>query len=1250
METFRISFPLSISVLVTLLLLSTNSFTQEKEFIGRKLLFDGNQSSFQTITSKNIEAPSIESLSAFNTKTKQAEKYVFGGSVIWSAQDAAAIANTAELNDDGSLPFNAWGLNNMRLTLYNELNNTPVWEFPSPQSDPNVAVSDDGTVIAVTTGYNFYLLDRSNGGIKFQIQMPDSFYTFYTDVKRDGSQAIYLAQATGQGTTSSIISLDLSGSTPLVNWTYDIPASEIGNWAGVNFTAYTNRVVVNGRNHVYVFNSDDGTLIWDRFVDNTESPAVISGDGSIIATADNSGFIQTRMFNPSTNNYDLLWQYRVPAGIYTNWASSIGISANGNTIVAGSLIFYASDYDGTIMAFDTFGDGTPKWVHTGAGDLVDDIAISDDGRVAAAVTWGDLNHLKPDLLVFDVETGELTFDVVTPGSFFTVDISQDGSKVLAGGKAVHAREFGNGGRLYFAEIDLGGGSVSGNVDLAGTSDNSGVLIQVSGLTRTAFTDVNGNYLIKNVPAGSYSITAEKPGYSFGSVSNVNVVSGDTTENVNFALAEFSLLPPVLNASTNLSGYIMLGWSTMFKSYEKQLEIAKAIGDPFTEFEEFSTQSVNSRSSENNSHKNSFDKMDLLDSIAVYRALVSGGPYTKIGSVDASQNNFADSTVFPLKDYYYVINLFNETGQSIYSNEVLGKVSDSLLTFSFDAPQGTVPNIDGIISPGEWSDAFKVDISDVLGFSGGSPKPQGSVFMYVKFNDENNTLYIAGEDFLNTSLDDNEGFGLYFDDNGNNMFEPQDALPVFQEGNFWAYWHPSGADLRFRKIFKGGGVGDVITVTDAQLVFTDGAGYVQAEVAIPMGFMEGYELQVFGPDKTPTLGAFLIERIAGAAVFNGWWPQTMNSVFNPLYFGDVGIDVSLTAPPYAPDNISVDRQNNDLFITWSDPTLGLNNDPLSVAPVVRLYRNNELYTTLNAGVGSFLDEDVECELWYEYKMDAYIVIGDDTLYSPMSRSFGDFACIEPEMTVLKYDDDSWEAFYVVDFNYDNNKFAVRFTPTYYPARVLRIETLVNDNGPFEFTINKDEGGMPGEILAGPYRVTSGVAAAVRSVNQTLPGNDPPEFDAGDYWVLINYLPESPGNPGIGTDTNPPNSNRGMYYLTSSGWQNATFGNLMISSYIADIPISVEDETNSVPLVYELSQNYPNPFNPSTTIKYSIADQSVVKLTVFNSIGQEVARLVNEIQEPGSYSVTFDASALSSGVYFYKISAGNFVSTRKMLLIK
>ncbi len=89
---------------------------------------------------------------------------------------------------------------------------------------------------------------------------------------------------------------------------------------------------------------------------------------------------------------------------------------------------------------------------------------------------------------------------------------------------------------------------------------------------------------------------------------------------------------------------------------------------------------------------------------------------------------------------------------------------------------------------------------------------------------------------------------------------------------------------------------------------------------------------------------------------------------------------------------------------------------------------------------------------------------------------------------------------------------------------------------------------------------------------------------------------------------------------------------------------------IPTKFALHQNYPNPFNPSTTISYDLPVRSRVKLSIYNILGQEVATLVNDEQEPGRYDVKFDASGLPSGVYFYTLQTPYFTKTNKMVLVK
>jgi ligand-binding sensor domain-containing protein len=109
-------------------------------------------------------------------------------------------------------------------------------------------------------------------------------------------------------------------------------------------------------------------------------------------------------------------------------------------------------------------------------------------------------------------------------------------------------------------------------------------------------------------------------------------------------------------------------------------------------------------------------------------------------------------------------------------------------------------------------------------------------------------------------------------------------------------------------------------------------------------------------------------------------------------------------------------------------------------------------------------------------------------------------------------------------------------------------------------------------------------------------------------------------------------------------------------LSEMITDVQQTTTQLLEKYSLSQNYPNPFNPSTTISYSIPERSNVRLSIFNTLGQNISEMVNEVRDAGSYEQSFDASQLSSGIYFYRIEAASvsnsktFVETKKMVLMK
>lgn len=97
------------------------------------------------------------------------------------------------------------------------------------------------------------------------------------------------------------------------------------------------------------------------------------------------------------------------------------------------------------------------------------------------------------------------------------------------------------------------------------------------------------------------------------------------------------------------------------------------------------------------------------------------------------------------------------------------------------------------------------------------------------------------------------------------------------------------------------------------------------------------------------------------------------------------------------------------------------------------------------------------------------------------------------------------------------------------------------------------------------------------------------------------------------------------------------------------VGVEDNTQ-LPQIFALDQNYPNPFNPSTKISWQSPVAGYQSIKVYDVLGNEVATLINEEKPVGSYEVEFNASNLSSGVYLYKLQAGNFVETKKMILLR
>jgi len=120
---------------------------------------------------------------------------------------------------------------------------------------------------------------------------------------------------------------------------------------------------------------------------------------------------------------------------------------------------------------------------------------------------------------------------------------------------------------------------------------------------------------------------------------------------------------------------------------------------------------------------------------------------------------------------------------------------------------------------------------------------------------------------------------------------------------------------------------------------------------------------------------------------------------------------------------------------------------------------------------------------------------------------------------------------------------------------------------------------------------------------------------------------------------------------TSWSNSTAPPGKANTKFIMSPITSVSTTGTIiPVEYSLSQNYPNPFNPVTKINFAIPKQGFVAIKVFDILGREVSKLVSEVKAPGNYSVDFDASALSSGIYFYRLESNGFTDIKRMVLVK
>lgn len=466
-----------------------------------------------------------------STLQNPALNHMNASSIRWITSDPIAIGDRCATSRNGLYQVTGWGLNTERVSLYNNLSAVPLWEYPSnPNTFINyVAISDTGGYISNGSYHNIYIFNRASNtpifNFNLETQLPDTGIAGPVEITSNGDFII----ATASRSDSSWIFGFNRNST---NWVWRYRVGQTNNTGGatiqgVKMSGNDSLVIVNTYLGFYVFRTYTGQLVYSGSVNpsstsGTQFPQAISGNGNYIATINYSGIMRVYQWNGTT--YNFVWQ----AAESGSWITAVDISYDGTKIAYGTLVFVSGGgFDGRIKYFNS-SSSTPVWTYPNTGDQVTSVSFSRNGKVLAVSTYADLGNNNYDLLVFktSVPAAAPIFGVSSAGSFFWCNTSNDGSTVIASGKAVHARTFGNGGEAYNIFIDtndtplgLGNNNLPATFSLEQNYPNpfnpvttinyslpTGEFVNITmydQLGRAVKTIVN-----ENRPAGSYSVQVD----------------------------------------------------------------------------------------------------------------------------------------------------------------------------------------------------------------------------------------------------------------------------------------------------------------------------------------------------------------------------------------------------------------------------------------------------------------------------------------------------------------------------------------------------------------------------------------------------------------------------------------------------------------------------------------------------------------------------------------------------------------------
>lgn len=385
-----------------------------------------------------------------NEKSVSTDYSVYSSSIRWNLIVTGSIANDMSISGNGLVGYCGWNINSKRIAAYGNANSTALWEFTASTSvNRNYVASSDTGIVAAGSYLNIYLFDKNSNTPFFNFDLttlPDTGTAGPVGITSNG--AFFIGTAS-RSDTSTIMGFNKTSNTPVWKLRVTKPLQ------GIKISGNDSLAIVNTYYNYWVINVYTGAVRYkDTITNGTQTSQGISGDGSIIATINYRGYV--KVYQWSGTAYTLLWQYQEAPGTYYNWMSTVDISNDGNYIATGSLIFVTSStYDGRVRFFKVSNGNTPLWSYTDMGDEVTCVDFSKNGKILAVSSWGDIDDTKKDLCVFktSVISNSPIFSTNMQGSPFVCSVSNDGTSVIAGGKAVHARQMGSGGTYWNVSID-----------------------------------------------------------------------------------------------------------------------------------------------------------------------------------------------------------------------------------------------------------------------------------------------------------------------------------------------------------------------------------------------------------------------------------------------------------------------------------------------------------------------------------------------------------------------------------------------------------------------------------------------------------------------------------------------------------------------------------------------------------------------------------------------------------------------------